>query len=766
MPTFSGRAIAALLGVSDIPRASSCKSVATPISSIIDMAPYQTPWPETQFAPGSSPSREICFTVAGLVVTLGAAVFTFLDIATILATWARTGAWGAAGAQVLFLLIVASLVYGSCVYHLARLGYLRRILDHVPTGDAALASVYCEASPPLITILVPSYMEDERIVRRTLLSAALQTYPRRRVVLLIDDPPAPARVRDAARLEGTRRLPVEMQRLLEVPRQVCARALEAFRQKRAANGIDITRERRRLASVHTEVAGWLERQASAYESFDHADRLFVELAFRTLARTYRVEAERLTAPLTADPRPSVNIEDIDVAYRRLVAQFDVELTSFQRKRYDNLSHEPNKAMNLNSYIALLGGTFRETVHDGKLYLERTADTDADLSVPASEFLLAVDADSILTPDYALRLVHVMREPGHENVAIVQTPYSAFPGAPSAVERIAGATTDIQCLIHQGFSRYDATYWVGANAVIRTAALGDIASYSIERGQRVVRFIQDRTLIEDTESTVDLLANGWRLSNYPGRLAFSETPADFGSLLIQRRRWANGGLIILPRLLRYVTSARVAVRLRLAQAFMMAHYLTSLAAVNIGLLFVLAFSFEDSMRTLWLPLTAVPYYLLYARDLRFAGYRVGDVLRTYALNLVLIPVNLVGVMGSLYQAVVGSKAAFGRTPKVRGRTPVPAIYLLAELGIGLQWMVRALGDTLEHRPAHALLAAVNFGFLLYGLVTFIGVRNSLDDLLPGLRARLQTCLPPMPTRARLAHHRGARQGVPSEPAATR
>jgi cellulose synthase (UDP-forming) len=730
------------------------------------MAAHQTRLPETHFAHGSNPSRELCFTVAGLVITVGAALFTFLDIAGILAMRARAGAWAATGAQVLFLLIVAAFVYGSCVYHLARLGYLRRILAHVPAGDAALASVYREADPPLITILVPSYMEDERVIRRTLLSAALQTYPRRRVVLLIDDPPAPATARDAARLEVTRRLPAQLHLMLQVPRQVCARALEAFRKRRAAHAIDITHERLQLADVHAQVASWLEQQARMYKTLDHADRLFVELGFGTLARTYRVESERLRAQRACDSPQGLNVEDIDVAYRRLVAQFDVELTSFERKRYDNLSHEPNKAMNLNSYIALLGGTFRETVRDRKLLLERSSGTDADLLVPASEFLLAVDADSVVAPDYALRLVHVMREHGHEDVAIVQAPYSAFPGAPSAVERIAGATTDIQRLIHQGFSHYDATYWVGANAVIRTAALGDIASCSIERGHQIARFIQDRTLIEDTESTVDLLANGWRLYNYPGRLAYSETPADFGSLLIQRRRWANGGLIILPRLLGYVTGARLAIRRRLAQAFMMAHYLTSLAAVNFGLLLGFAFSFEDSMRTFWLPLTAIPYYLLYARDLRFAGYQFGDVLRTYALNLLLIPVNVAGIMGSLYQAVAGSKAAFGRTPKVRGRTPVPAIYLIAELGIGLQWMVRALGDTLEHRPVQGVLAAVNLGFLLYGLVTFIGVRNSLEDLLLGLRARLRKPSSPMPAAARLAYHRGARESVPAEPADTR
>ncbi|TMH25800.1 MAG: hypothetical protein E6H63_14345, partial [Betaproteobacteria bacterium] len=59
------------------------------------------------------------------------------------------------------------------------------------------------------------------------------------------------------------------------------------------------------------------------------------------------------------------------------------------------------------------------------------------------------------------------------------------------------------------------------------------------------------VIEDTESSIDLINRGWQLYNYPERLAFSATPADFGALLIQRRRWANGGLIILPKLLRYL-----------------------------------------------------------------------------------------------------------------------------------------------------------------------------------------------------------------------
>ena len=98
---------------------------------------------------------------------------------------------------------------------------------------------------------------------------------------------------------------------------------------------------------------------------------------------------------------------------------------------------------------------------------------------------------------------------------------------------------------KGFTQHNATYWVGANALLRHTALKEIAVREVERGYPVQRFIQDRTVIEDTESSVDLSVRGWRLYNYPERLAYSATPPDFGSLIIQRRRWANGGLIILP-----------------------------------------------------------------------------------------------------------------------------------------------------------------------------------------------------------------------------
>jgi cellulose synthase/poly-beta-1,6-N-acetylglucosamine synthase-like glycosyltransferase len=667
--------------------------------------------------------REIHLTHTAICLTLVAAVVSLGGIAQSLLENVAEQRWGAGLGQAIFLAIVSFLIYGGLVYQMARRGHLRRLLDHHPAGDRELHRFFHRHHAPTVTILVPSYKEDPRVVRRTLLSGALQDYPDRRLVLLIDDPPHPTQPSDVDRLEAARTLPQEVRNLLDKPAEHFAGALEALRGRIDQGPLDSPAEIQRLAELYREAAAWFQEQGAGYPAVDHADELFVELTFAGPARRYREKAEECGREAARSGWPRA--KDVLQEYRRLVARFQVEVTSFERKRFVNLSHEPNKAMNLNSYIALMGRHWRAVTSGGARVLEPAGPEKADLAVPDADYLLMLDADSVIAPEYMLRLAHVLAQPGHETIAVVQTPYSAFPNAPGLIERVAGATTDIQYIIHQGFTSYGATFWVGANALARKSALEDIAEAGSERGYPIRRFIQDRTVIEDTESTIDLIAQGWRLHNYPERLAFSATPPDFGSLLIQRRRWANGGLLILPKLLRHLArSGSVCDALR--EGFMRCHYLASLAVVNTGLLLILAFSFDEGRRNLWLPLTAAPYFALYARDLRHCGYRLTDVFRVFALNLMLIPVHLGGVFLSLRQALTGTKSSFGRTPKVQGRTAAPPSYVIAEFAMLASWIASAVFEFFHRRPWHAAFALGNAAFLGYAIVRFIGLRGGWSD----------------------------------------
>jgi len=667
--------------------------------------------------------REVALTCVCLAITATACVAFGRDLASVLAERLRDGSLAGVFEQVGFLAIGASLLYGNLVYQVARLGYLtrRRQLAHV--SDSELEAVYDEACAPAVAMLVPSYQEEPRLVRQTLLSAALQDYPRRRVALLIDDPPVPRNPAAAALLRAARGLPGELRELLEKPARHFGEELAHFSQRASAGGLELDEETARLASLHAEAAAWFEAQAADESVGDHTDRLFVELV---LLRPARAHTERMAALESAARSAPLPEPQLRREYRRLAAIFRVEITSFERKRYVNLSHEPNKAMNLNAYIGLLGQELREVPRSDGLHLLPASGEAASICVSDAEFLVTLDADSLLASRYVLRLVHELRGPGHERVAVAQTPYTAVPGPAGLLERLAAATTDVQYVIHQGFTRHGATFWVGANAVLRRAAIAELRFMRRERGFDVACFIQDRTSIEDTDSSLDLVARGWTLHNHPERLAYSATPPDFGSLVIQRRRWANGGLLVLPKLLRLLCRGPWHAG-RLAEGWMRGHYLMSIACVNISLLALLLHPFDRAQRGWWFPVAALPYFVLYGRDLMISGYGRLDLVRVYALNLLLVPVNLGGVLKSLRQAFTGRRSAFGRTPKVQSRTAVAPVYLVAEFALLALLGLRLFADLAEHQRMHAFFVATNGGLLLWAVVRLIGLRESAEDL---------------------------------------
>lgn len=675
----------------------------------------------------ASPSRltwlgglAVAVTVTAWVVYLGA---------TIVARVVDHGLGDAAFlAQMLaYVLLMSLLLFSSSMYLLARQGALYRSRDHVRAPRAEVDALVATTRPTL-TVLVPSYAEEPAVVRMTLLSAALQEYPDLRLVLLLDDPPHPTDPAAADSLAACRALPGEIEELLAEPAtrfRAALAELEASAARRPAAPVEDVRA---LADHFAWAAAWLRDLAAGLPHADHVDEFVATEVVGGLADDLAFTGAALAAAV--HEQAPVPAERLVQLCRRLVWTFGVEASAFERKRYANLPHDANKAMNLNAYLGLMGSHVVEVDTRIGRVLRRSDAPDARL-VPASDYVLTLDADSVLLREYCLRLVHQMELPGNERVAVIQTPYSAFRGAPTRLERIAGATTDIQHLVHQGLTYFDATFWVGANAVIRTAALQDIVEVGYVHGEEVRRYVQDRTVIEDTESSIDLVAHGWTLVNYPERLSYSATPPDFGSLVVQRARWANGGLLILPKFWRYARRARREGRpVRPFGAALRTTYMASTGWATIGLLVLLVFPFDDRLLSPVVVLAALPYFVAMASDFRRLGYKRTDVLRIYAFNLVLLPVNLAGTLTSLQQAATKSKIPFARTPKVAGRTAAPATYVLAAVLIALFSWYSFAGAVLAGSWSRAAFAAFNGLLTTYGIVAFIGLRHAAVDVVLG------------------------------------
>jgi cellulose synthase/poly-beta-1,6-N-acetylglucosamine synthase-like glycosyltransferase len=658
----------------------------------------------------------LCFVIVtlGIGVTLSLAAVLLFD-----------GRWLALGEILVFLLMAMLLSYGTLTYVLARIGYIRRMNTHLAASGEGLNSRPVGDSPPSITVLVPSYREELHVVCKTLLSAALQEYPNLRIVLLIDDPFSSAEPLGRESLEATRRLPQDLLDLLRPPADECRAAMDRYVHRKGERRVDPGRESRLLADLNDRVAWWFETFAGEHDVTDYTDRFFLELNYSKPALRYRQRAEHWRVS------PAIALTDADAEdrfldeYRHLANLFEADICSFERKRYVNLSHVANKATNLNCYIGLLGNHFREVAESGGISIEQATPADAQFFIPDTDLILVLDADTLIAPDYAPRLAGFLEKPENERVAVVQCPYVSFPDPPNILQQIAGAQTDIQYLLHQGMTFYDAAYWVGANALVRTAALRQIATTEVENGLPVKRFIQDRTLTEDTETSLNLIQHGWQIFNYPAQLASSATPADFGSLIIQRRRWANGGVVLLPALMRYLKTGDGGWR-KAKEVFMRAQYLLSLGPVSIALIFILLFSFHLNIWTIWIFLIAVVYFSLYMRDLYLIGYRRSDLLRVFALNLILVPINLGGLASSIHQAFTGRKPLFRRTPKTTTRTAISPGFLIAEV-LGLVALIMlSLRSFAYGYPVHAVFIVLHVIFFLYAIKVYIGIRSVFED----------------------------------------
>lgn len=638
-----------------------------------------------------------------------------------------------------YLIVVTFLTFSALVYLIARQGALRRFSGHARVPRAVLDRHFATQQPS-ITVLIPSYSEETAVIRKTMLSAALQEYPALRIVLLIDDDPAKVRPEESARLEATRALGSDIEALLAEPRERFEQALFRLEEADFTDETLIREAIPDIAAQYQWAAEWLDALADAEEIGDHVDVFFVEQVFRELSRDLGLVGEALLISYREGAQFSA--ERLLQLSRRLAWIFGAQLEVFERKRYISLSHEANKAMNLNSYIGLMGGKYRkEQTPDGIVLVPTTGRKGTDLIVPDSDFILTLDADSILLRDYCLRLVYFLGQPDNADVAVAQTPYSSFRGASTRLERLSGATTDIQHIIHQGMSHHGATFWVGANAVIRKRALEDIAETEWVGGFAIKRYVQDHTVIEDTESSIDLALHGWRLVNYPERLSYSATPPDFGSLVIQRRRWANGGLLILPKLWRLLRERKNQGKPISKIEFMIRlNYMASIAWSNFGLLFLLAYPYDGRLLSPLVLLAATPYFLAMAIDLKYCRYNYSDIIRIYGFNLILLPVNIAGTLKSLEQALTTKKTPFARTPKVKNRTAAALPYVLSPLLI-VGFSVFTFWRNIQGENwGNAVFAGFNTFAATWAIVSYIGIKNLLVDTWLGLSDMLYVDVP--------------------------
>lgn len=681
------------------------------------------------------PGREVLLGLVSIVFTIVCYVVLLYDQSARFTQQFLERELGGTTQVIVLTLIIFGFGYAIIVYHVTRLAYFWRLRKSAKRNELTSVAVL---EPASVTILIPSYCEEVGVVWQTMMSAALLDYPDRQIVLLLDNPPNP-RGSHPRRLLMESRVQAGLIHALFAPiSERFVSETEKLRERSSEANADFESLFRRVGELYEEAAHFLESIAARIVDGEfggpdnHIRRFFIDNILVTPARAHRDHSRSLLE----GPR---DLKTLDAQLHRLSTMFQFEVDVFERKKFVNLTHAPNKASNLNAYLGLMGGRFNIEA-DGNDYQLVTAASDvaADFSPRDAEFVVVLDADSFMHPDYLKKTIAVMQAPHNEKVAIAQTPYKAIPGSPSLLERTAGASTDVHFCVAEGMSILHAGSWVGATALVRKAALHDIAEVGEERGFHFPVFIPDKILIEDAHATVRLALRGWRVQHLPEHLNWSATPGDFGALVIQRRRWANGGLLIVPALMQLLRSAPRN-KSTFIEGFLRIYHLLAASITAFGGLAILILPFDVTFASAWVGLALLPYLYLHGRDLTRMGYEWFDLFRIFALNIVLLPVVLGGVIKSMEQIFLGTKTPFARTPKIAHRTAVPVVYLLAPLALAACSASYLYEYLLLDLRGQVFPAFWSFIALSYAVISYIRIGPLFVDLMSATSRQLDSAL---------------------------
>ncbi|MEK7494266.1 MAG: glycosyltransferase family 2 protein, partial [Patescibacteria group bacterium] len=214
-----------------------------------------------------------------------------------------------------YLVVVTFLTFSALMYLIARQGALQRFSKHA-RAPRAVIDRHFSTHQSSITVLVPSYSEETEVIRKTILSAALQEYPDLRVVLLLDDNPFKVRPEDETRLSATRALSTEIKELLSEPYEHFSKALARIENPKSQSKKVTGKAVLEVAAQYMWAAEWLNDFADKEEIEDHVDVFFANQVLRELAKDLSLVGEALRA--SNEEGATLSYERIVQLYRRLV----------------------------------------------------------------------------------------------------------------------------------------------------------------------------------------------------------------------------------------------------------------------------------------------------------------------------------------------------------------------------------------------------------------------------------------------------------------
>ena len=184
-----------------------------------------------------------------------------------------------------------------------------------------------------------------------------------------------------------------------------------------------------------------------------------------------------------------------------------------------------------------------------------------LEYVAADVVAVLDADHVATEEFLTNTLGYFADP---KVAVVQTPQDfynvdSFEHARNRSwfwrERRRVAYNEQRLFyraIQPGKNRWNAAFWCGTNALVRTAAIKDVGGVACE------------TVTEDIHTTIRWHRRGWKTVYHNEVLAYGLAARDASQYQSQRVRWGTGAMQVL-HLEHPMTGSGLSIQQRIAYA---------------------------------------------------------------------------------------------------------------------------------------------------------------------------------------------------------
>jgi cellulose synthase (UDP-forming) len=336
-----------------------------------------------------------------------------------------------------------------------------------------------------------------------------------------------------------------------------------------------------------------------------------------------------------------------------------------------------------------------------------------LGIVDADFVAVLDADHVARPDFLRHTLGYFVDP---RVALVQTPQDFYnetsfehEGRPTQGQPFHEQALFYR-LIQPGKNRWNAAFWCGTGAVVRTAALREVGGAATE------------TITEDIHTTIRLHRRGWKTVYHNEVLARGLAASDAAQYQLQRNRWGTGAMQVL-RVENPLTVPGLSLTQRLAYAATLLGWFDSWRTLGLLLLPPLV------LLTGQIPILADGATFLGAFAITYvmqqlAMYRLGRGAYRPIPSTVFDLVRMTPNLSATLSLVIPRRARFSVTPKGRtafddrGRVnPPPPLTAL----LGLSFVAAAVYAL---ALLHALPITYRYGWAATGAFVWLAVNAAL------------------------------------------